>query len=246
MLDDFIKFGGKSSQEYSIHVEKIPSLSSPIRRIREEIVAGRNGALHIDEGTYEPYDQSYEIYFHDRDHASPEMAHAIRGWLFSGGLRRLEDSYDLDHYRMAIFKGPMDVENTLNEYGRCKVVFRCQPESYRLSGETLHTYQGGSSAGVTLFNPSAENARPLIKVYGTGSGELHVSGRTAVIKSIDQHLIIDTDLMEAYRQDGSGAPESKNGSVRIPEPLVLLPGDNRISWTGGIKKIEIIPRWWDA
>lgn len=243
MLDDYIVFGGKTTKEFYIHVEKIPVLSSPVRRIREEIIAGRNGVLHIDEGTYEPYDQSYEIYFHDTERQSPEVAHAIRGWLFAGGLRRLEDSYDLDHYHMAVFRGPLDVENILNEYGRCVVTFRCQPEAYRMSGDWPIVLDKPT----IIYNPTAENAKPWIRIHGTGAGELHVSGRTAVIKSIDQHLIIDSDLMEAYRQDGSGAPENKNGTVRIPEYPILLPGENRISWTGaGITKVELIPRWWDA
>lgn len=242
ILDDYLLFGGKSSKDFSIHVEKFPAIKVPARRIREEVIAGRNGVLHIDEGTYEPFVQSYEIYFHDQRRPSPEVAHAIKAWLLAGNVcRRLEDSYDLDHYHMATYKGPANIENVFNEYGRCVIEFDVQPEAFLLSGERAITY---SWSGSSLTNPTAFPAKPLIKVYGTGAGTLYVGGCEVQIKAINQHIYLDCEMLNAYRDAGYGALENKNGDIYAPEFPVLGPGINYISWTGSISQVEIIPRWW--
>lgn len=242
MSDDYFKFGGKSSKDFHIRVEKFPAIKVPARRIREEFIAGRNGVLHIDEGTYEPFIQPYEIYFHDPKKASPEVAHAITEWLLSGNVcRRLEDSYDLDHFHIATFKGPTNIDNIFNEYGRCVIEFDVQPEAFLRSGEQLTTLSWPGS----ITNPTAFEAKPLIKVYGNGTGTLYVGSYTVQLKkAINQHIYLDCEMLNAYRDAGYGGIENKNGDIYAPEFPVLKPGINQISWNGSINSVEIVPRWW--
>lgn len=234
-------FGDKSSWDFSMHVEKFPPLKGPTRKRTTFTVAGRNGDLHIDEGSYSNYQQPYECYFHN-NRPMPELAREIRAWLHGGKkYLRLKDTYDPEHFRLAAFVGPLDVENYFNEYGRCIVYFDCAPQSFLLSGENPILFAGVGE----IHNPTAEIAQPLISVYGNGAGAVTIGDNTIDILQVDGELILDCETENAYiMQDGQRV--FKNSCISAFPDLSLPPGDCGISFTGDISKIKIIPRWWET
>lgn len=239
-MDNGFTFGEYSTWDFDAYVEKYPRISVPARKMQTFAVAGRNGDLHIMEDAWDNYTQPYEIYFHGALPA-PEQAHAIAAWLLgSAGYQRLEDVYDPNYYRMAICKGPLDIENRLNKYGRCTLHFDCAPQSFLKTGEYPQVF----SASGMLHNTTAFNAQPIITVYGTDAGTVTVGSAVVEIKAISDPIILDCEQMQAYSQPGEGAPENQNGNIYAPVFPVLIPGENAIAFTGGITKIEIIPRWW--
>lgn len=226
--------------DFSLYVERLPAIKGPARRRTTITVPGRNGDLHIDEGTFENYTQPYACYFHGEG-ATPEVAHLIKAWLSkSGEYRRLEDTYDPEYFRLATFAGPLDVENKLNKYGRCTINFDCAPQCFLKSGEEVISlgYSG------EISNPTAFSALPLITVYGGFAGSLTIGGVTVEIKSIVDQVTLDCEMQDAYRQVADGGPENYNGKIYAPEFPVLQPGKNAVSWAGGITGVDIIPRWW--
>ena len=76
----------------------------------------------------------------------------------------------------------------------------------------------------------------MITVYGNGEVTLMV-GMTIVELDVSGSITLDTPLMEAY----SGST-SMNSAMSGDFP-VLLPGQNAISWTGNVTKVEILPNW---
>jgi phage-related protein len=82
-------------------------------------------------------------------------------------------------------------------------------------------------------------SRPLITVYGAGAGTLTAGGRTVQLKSLDGWLTLDCDLQNAYK-----GTQNKNNTIFAPEFPVLPPGESAVTWTGGVTRVEIIPRWW--
>ena len=80
---------------------------------------------------------------------------------------------------------------------------------------------------------------PLIRVSGTGAGNLYIGKYTVVIKSIDDYVMLDSDTQNAYK-----GTINKNSTISAPEFPVLEPGESGINWSGGITSVEIIPRWW--
>ena len=233
-------FGDKSTCDFGVRVERYPKRVIPGRKMRTFSVAGRNGDLHELEDAWENYIQPYEVYFRG-DVSGPEQAHAISSWLVSGGgYQKLQDTYDPDHYRMALFKGPMEIENILNRYGRCTIQFDCAPQSFLLSGE----YPTSFTAPGRLYNVTSFDALPIITIYGETAGIVTVGTATVEIKEISNPIILDCELMQAYSKPGEGAPVNQNGSVYAPVFPRLLPGENAVSFSGGISKVEIIPRWW--
>ena len=241
MIKSGFRFGNKGTWDFDMKVEKLPALRGGARKRTSTDVAGRNGTLHVTQNAFSNYIQPYDCYFHSAVPA-PEQAHAIRSWLMcTGAYCRLEDTYDPKYYRLATFAGPLDIENVWNKYGRCTVNFDCDPRYFLKSGEAALTF---TEAG-QLMNPTAFTALPLITVYGTDAGTVTVGTATVDIRTITDPIILDCELQHAYSQPGEGAPESKNGSIKaIPFPT-LAPGSNPIAFSGGITKIEIIPRWWE-
>lgn len=240
-MKDGFSFGGKSTADFAMHAEKYPGLGAPRRKVTKVQVPGRNGDIHYDEGAFENYPQRYECYFHG-EQSAPDMAHGVKGWLLgAAGYRRLEDVYDPTHFRMASFTGPMDIENRLNQYGRCVVEFDCMPQAFLKGGEFPVEF----TTNGTLYNPTEFVAIPLVRLYGSGSGSVGIGGVAVQVLEIEDQLVLDCESMNCYRDGGEGAAENKNRAIDAPEFPSLGPGENAIILSGGITKIEIIPRWWE-
>lgn len=240
MTESAFVFGSHSSRDFHLCVEKIPVIKMPARKMSRISVPGRNGDLHIDEGAFENYTQPYECYFHGPQ-AAPELAHAIKAWLASpGAYQRLEDTYDPAYFRRATYAGPMDISNILQRYGRCIINFDCAPQSFLKTGEQLLPFAAPGS----LNNPTGFEAKPLIVVYGSGSGTVTIGDCTVTVREIRDQITLDCDLQHAYRQDGSALPENANRCIYAPTFPVLGAGESVVSWTGDITHLEIAPRWW--
>lgn len=103
------------------------------------------------------------------------------------------------------------------------------------------TIQYGNSP---VYNPTEFDARPLIRIGGTGTV---VVGGTAITitGSLGQTIYIDCDSMEIYTLS-SGAPQSAASRVSFSgnDFPVLKPGSNSVSLGTGITSVTITPRWW--
>ncbi len=231
-------FAGRHSSEFKMYVERYPRQMVPKRKRTTIAVPGRNGDLHITEDAFENAVQTYECYFHDCI-PMPEAAHEIKRWLTgSVGYQELIDGYDCNALRRAIFVGPMDIENTLNRYGRCIVTFSCMPQVY--DSNSFRTEMHDKPFEVLTSNEFP--ALPLITLYGNGPGTITVGDITVQVKELDAQLTLDSETQNAYRLL-NGTMVNKNRTVIAPE-FPVLRGKTRISWTGGITHIEIVKREW--
>jgi phage-related protein len=93
--------------------------------------------------------------------------------------------------------------------------------------------------GGILRNPTSYAAKPKIIIAGTGAAVLHVGDYTVNISNIGGNIIIDSDIEDAYY--GS---TNKNNMITLSAFPLLQPGDNVITWTGGITSCKIVPRFW--
>lgn len=235
------EFAGRSSLEFYLTVEKLPIISVPAKKYKTVSVAGRNGDLHIEEHAFQNYTQPYECWFRRPDLPASKVAHELKSWLMgSSGAQILQDTYDPECFRRATYVGGMDIERLLNRYGRCTIQFDCAPQFFLKSGEFQVNFE---NAG-TLQNPTAFTALPLIRVYGTGAGILNIGDTTVQILSLEETLVLDCEMQNAYTESAAGVAVNKNTSIYAPEFPTLMPGSNEISWGGNIERVEIIPRWW--
>lgn len=233
-----ITWDGITSDSLNCIVERYPIYTVPRRKQSAISVPGRNGDLLLQQQAYSNYIQAYDVYLSGPRNGSkmPEVAQAVAAWLNAGGYRKLVDDYTPGSYRMAFFQAPLELENTLNLYGRATVEFNCKPQRFLDSGDTAQTV---SASGGIITNPTAYNAKPLITVYGSGAAILQVGEYVCTLATIDGSITLDSDTENAYK-----GVTNLNSQVTIPEFPELVPGDNEVTWTGDITSVEIIPRWW--
>lgn len=240
--NNWFSLDGLSSENFGIIVTEPPPEIIPERDVEPVSVLGRSGDLMLDNGRYKNFVLPYKCAIlpqHDQN-----MRDAVQGATAllrpTAGYCRMTDSYRPDLFRYARVSKQISVESIVEQAGEFTLKFDCKPQRFLKSGEEAIPF---AEAG-TLYNHTLFEAQPIITVYGSGAGTVSISGCTVEIKAMEDQITLDCELMDAYRKVGDGASENKNGSIYAPEFPVLKPGDNTISWTGGVTAVDIIPRWW--
>lgn len=232
-----IIFNEISSGDYDIQVEKLPDYETPEKDYDIIHVPGKNGDVLIDKGSYKNITRTYQISVGSLTKDFTPMANSISEWLQSAsGYARLEDSYEPEYYRLAMYKDSGVIENLLGSAGRTTIAFNCKPQRFLKSGDQSITF---TSAG-ELFNQTRFKALPIITVNGSGSGELRVGGYTTIISDINSSIIIDSEIQDVY----SGTV-NRNSDITLNNGFPkLVSGENEISFSDGITSVEVIPKWW--
>lgn len=238
-MRSYFEFAGRSSLEFGICIEHPPIRYSPKRKLEAVDIPGRFGALHLIEKGLDSYTQIYECAFFDETSTS-NTGHRIKNWIYGAGtMQRLEDSYDPDYFTMALFQGPLDIEDKLKKIGKFKLKFLCDPRSFLKMGEDAVVFTENGS-----IKNHWQEALPIITVYGQGAGIIGIGGKTVELLDIGGKLVLDCERKDAWREQ-SGMQVNANGGIRLEDFPSLTPGENDIVFSGGVAKIELIPRWWE-
>lgn len=111
-------------------------------------IAGRNGDLIIPKNRYKNIVVTYPAFI---PKAFQEKAQSIRNWMRSAkAYARLEDTYDMEHYRLGLASGIQSFEPVnRNDASNFQLNFDCRPERFLKTGETpltiepeAHSYSG--------------------------------------------------------------------------------------------------------
>lgn len=238
-----ITWDGKNSANYALTVAKYPDYRKPARKIDVYSVPGRNGDIIQVQDAWDNVTQEYDIWAGTgQEDSVPVDFTTIARWLYgSSGYKTLADDFDPDHFRVAYFAGPFDIENIMSSTGRATIKFTCKPQRYRNDGQTaVRIFQSGS----TITNPTGFNARPLLVVEGEGAeGTVTVNGTTFTISDTTENIYIDCEEMNCRNSSGSNRNSLVSSSTS--EFATLAPGENSISFSGGVSVVQVTPRWWE-
>lgn len=230
----FIVYDGKSSLDFDAVASAYETFDSPVRDVESVSVAGRNGDLLTDNKRYENVDITYQVMIR---HNFIQNYSNFRDYLLSKiGYRRLEDTMHKEFYRMARIKDAIEPDVGRGEHvGTFDLKFDCKPQKFLISGDMAEEY---TKNGV-IFNSTQFDAKPLIRVYGTG--ELQIGDKTITISKASDYTDLDCDIQDAYK-----GLDNCNQNVTITgyDFPVLKPGETGIRLGKGITKVEITPRWW--
>lgn len=234
MLDKQITFGGTVVPAY---LASVPTRQKPTRKMTVTPIAGTNREVVDMEDAWESVDQPYSLVLGDGSkNCVEEVANDVARALYKTGLQMLTDDYDPNHFRLAYFQGPFDVESRFTQLGRADITFRCRPECFLLTGNIATNVPSGGS----LFNPTMYSSSPLIHVEGSGNGTLIVAGVTIVLTGMVDYLNIDCDKMDTYR-----LPSENRNNLMTGSYPVLKSGENNVTFSGGITSVTITPRWFE-
>lgn len=231
----YLTFNGRSTHEFGIFISGESTYSAPERNVVSQEVAGRNGSLLFDMGNFKNISVKYPSYI------AEDLPSRIRDFLnYAGsqiGYQRLEDTYHPYEYRMGRFKTnpQIDTEGYMNRMGKFTLEFDCKPQRFLKSGEIATELNDDGM----ILNRTEFPSKPLLRVHGTGAGSVGIGSETITISTIDSYVDIDCEIMDAYK--GS---VNCNSNVSFTDDIVLAPGENNISLTGLITKVEITPRWY--
>ena len=223
-------FDEHTSDEFGIYTAEKDIHSAPARDQSIISVPGRSGDVVIDNGRYENVNVSYTCYCKDL----VNDMYKIKAWLCRPGYCALQDQYDPLLIRYACFFSNLKVDELINNVGKFTVNFNCKPFLYSNAGTLPQT----KTSSFTIVNPEKFASLPLLKIYGSSSGTLHINSRSYAFTSIPTNLDVDSELMCCYKGN-----VLYNDRINFTEFPYLEPGNNSISWTGGITKVTVTPRW---
>lgn len=237
-----VVFNGVSSKDFGIEVATFPDYPVAKRKYRDIEIPGRNGPLHLDENTFENVERTYTVSFLARgdkaNNSFRAVSAAIAEWLGSvSGYAVLEDSYDPEHFVYARFVDELSITNIYNEAGTFQLKFDCRPQRFLKSGAIPIAV----SSGITLYNPTKFDAKPLIQVAGSGTAVLHVGSRSVSINmSTYRSATIDSEKQKIYTGATDLEPFTTLSGGGFP---ILQNGASTVTFTN-MTSVQITPNWW--
>lgn len=233
-MNSFFVWAGETSFSKGLTIERCPSFGAGQRIVEKTAIPGKSGDLVFDTGAFSNYIQSYEIWFRDKSDGMISAAKNIAVWLLSPlGYQRLEDTYDPDVFRMAVYTGPIEIENWMLTYGRATLDFDCMPQRWLKSGQEPISVKSGDA----VLN-QWQTAKPLLILEG--NGQIDINGCVLTISRTSGQYYIDCETENAY-QDGLSINDKVKAEYNI---FPKLPnGETKIIFSG-IDSLKIIPRWW--
>lgn len=241
MINSFT-FNGINTAQYGLFVGGQQTFGSPARDVTKVTIPGRNGDLVRDNGRYMNISISYTVVIMPENslHDFPAMARKLKSDLLSvKGYARLEDTYQPDYFRLARVDGSLEFETgAYNVHGKTQIVFDCMPQLFRKDGEVAQTF----SAAGEINNPTAFDAKPVIRVNGSGNCSVTIGNQIITISDLTGYVDIDCETMNCYNGVENCNSKVTLGSQGFP---VLPPGDTGVAFAGGTTSVIITPRWWE-
>ena len=232
-MDSFTFKNTSSTSFEGLCVTSLPPITKPSMRTEEIKIDGRDGSIFRDLG-YSTYKKTIDLVkIGDVD------IEDLKSWLDGEG--KLILSNESDKYYNAKVIDDIDYSRLIL-YDKDKITFLVQPYKYSTT-ETVETFNITNEEEITITNNGNCNSKPQITIYGSGTINLSLNGVQLFVINLgeEEFVTIDIEKMETH----------KNGILKNRlitgnyDNFVLLPGDNTISFTGTVTKIEIenYSRW---
>lgn len=230
-------FDGINSLDYGLGITGSAVYNAPTRDVEMIVIPGRDGEFALDHGRFNNIEVTYPAGAFDTDQQGfAEKIHDLRNQLASRvGYKRLEDEYNPNEYRMAIYKSGLDVSPV--HYGRAgqfDVIFDCKPQRWLKSGEIQ------VPLSLLFENPTLYPAKPLLAVWGEGT--IVMNGYTITLTDEEVGDVILTEAgrgrpsYTATYQDGlmnTGDTIDVDGGSTISVSLTISPTPTAVSVTNG-------------
>ncbi|MDR0405013.1 MAG: phage tail family protein [Oscillospiraceae bacterium] len=211
---------------------ELPSISRPKIRTQITEIEGKDGDISDNLG-YSAYDKTLKIAL-----VKNYDINAIAKYLSGSG--KITFSNEPDKFYNAQISEQIDFERLIR-FKTATVKFHTQPFKY-LINESLAELEITHETEFSVINQGLEKSKPIITLTGSVIVEIVINGYAQFQVDIDdEYLTIDSEKEECYK-DNLQTLKNRNMTGIFP---VLQPGENVITWSGNLTKIEVQPksRW---
>ena len=220
-------FNGHSCDEFGIYISKKPNINRSQRKFQSASVAGRNGNIYQLQDAWDEVVVTYDIFAGGYEQGdAPSDFTDIMEWLNSADdYARLEDSYDTEHYRMAVFVDATNIEQKWYSTGQAQIKFRCKPQHFLdipdVDVNNLRNYYMGEIVSFDGDGQNLENLTAEIKAVQSGSGDPSpdnvrpISGWSSVKVCVTGKNLIPLYSSASYVTGGLTVARQSDGGILV-------------------------------
>lgn len=206
-----------------------PSIASADKKYETIEVEGRDGALTKFIGYQDlKFSLNFNILFQDD---IKQKLREIKGLLSVAKTLAFDDSpnffYKIKRCQIS------DTETIIKQSGVFSVEFIADP--FEFESSSVLEYENPSN--LLIRNNTTYFSQPVLKIFGQGNIKLFVNDDLIEVKNINEGIVIDSEMQEAYYQNNT-----MNHQMLGDFPIFAI-GENKIRTEGNIDKIEILPQW---
>lgn len=226
-----VEINGILGSRLNVYAKERPNIPVAKKRRNEIIIPGRDGALIETTGEYEPTEFAIEFNYIGKAEEFHDRFDRIKKWLSAENCRMIL-SDDAGWFYKVAYIDIGEMQRPTERIG----VFRAMIKT--VDG-LKYLINGMNEYDISEINKNPYlMSKPVYKIKGEGVCTISVNGKT-VKANVGQNLTIDTELMIAYREDGTMNNTSITGDY---ESLYLPEGELSITATSGFD-VKIIPNW---
>lgn len=213
----------------SLFPTKRPDIPAPQEKIKEYAVLGIDGKLYEKTGFYDDLEIPVEFNYWPKNENWFSAYARYKKIILSCRKLRLKENND---FYFKIKKVSIGTNQRISRnIGRFSVTFTVDPYYYLMQGLKKYAH---SSVTYNRY----DSCRPIYIIEGEGTAILKVNEYECIC-NVGQNLIINTELMISYKEDGT----NQNTAVSCDyDDLCLVPGSNTIEISNGFT-LNVIPNW---
>lgn len=271
----YLKFNNVSTEDLGVVIQTPPLYEFAVRKVEVISIEGRNGDVILESDAYNNVNREYNLasIFTPMPGDEEELnrptnfidaSKAFVSWLYATkGYARLEDSYEPNHFRLAIFRSGGQLPNIYDKATGMVVRFECKPQRFLKIGEIPIEFKNATHSGNVyheINNTTSYVALPeLVVLNGVVSIEV-VNGGTLVVDeivnynhktiftfiegfTITEKFTIESELQDVYTEE-----HFINDKAQLTDGFPkLYPGKNWIKINYNAENTTIVsvkPRWW--
>lgn len=208
------------STAYGVYITGEGVYNAPERDAEMVVIPGRNGSFYKDNKRFNNTILTYKAGMFGNDQT--DFAEGIKNFRNAMALRqgyyKLYDDYNPDEFRMAVYKGGLDINPvSMSKAGTFDITFECKPQRYLKTGDTYYSITNNQS----LTNQGKFPCYPLISFSASGSGTIGIGSQTIQVinEAIGNTPLSLTKSVMSY--NGSSYYET----ITINNPGVMNNGD---------------------
>ncbi|PFJ19023.1 phage tail protein [Bacillus cereus] len=222
-----VRIDSKLGSDFQLCMVERPEIPTAKEKVEFIEIPGReNGTLTKKQGYG---DVTFKIIFNLlEDYNIKQLLRRIKAWLLTAKILSFTDD---NVYRKIKSVEIGDINNEIEEYGFFEVTFVADPYEYAIQQPLEFT------TAMTIVNYGTFDSLPKFTIYGSGTITMQINGISFQLKNVNGSVVVDSELKECY---SGTTPMNQNMIGKFP---VFKTGENTISWTGTVTKIELETRW---